>query len=78
MISLCLDQSTLIVETADGARGSTKHSQEKITMPMQDPMLSILNVIVSSCHQSTKYMSVDLQVISESGEFFFTFLFKKK
>lgn len=65
-------------DPADRAKGSTNHSQqqqqhicENKTISMQDPVLSILNLIVSICHQnSTEYISVDLQVISRPGDCF--------
>ena len=55
-------------EAADGARGTTDYSHqwhicETTTVSMHDLVLSILDVIVSSCHQpSAEYINVVLPV----------------
>lgn len=60
-----------------GARGTTDYSHqqhicETTTVSMQDPLLSILNVIVPSYHQIfAEYISVELQVNSRHTEGFY-------
>ena len=64
VISLCLDQSTVMQSERMrmGARGTTDYSHqqhicEATTVLWQDPVLSNLNLIVSSrCHTSTDYI----------------------